>query len=194
MSNKIASLTQAELWGALQNQLESGTLGEPVAGEVPDLAADPDYLFEVLRTRLAEHLYRAMKAAGLNENKLARKLGVSRQAVNEVFQMKTNMTLKSLARFCAALNVEPIVGVQQRKQDVIDPVPIMDAVSSRPISIPLPAAASGGQVDWGLSGLPAGSTGLLDIVNCEKSRAAKGSRNGIRVAPPKAPVGRTMAA
>jgi transcriptional regulator with XRE-family HTH domain len=50
-----------------------------------------------------------MEDAGLNENQLAKKLGVSRQAVNEVLNMTTNMTLKSLAKFCVALDRLPVL-------------------------------------------------------------------------------------
>jgi transcriptional regulator with XRE-family HTH domain len=104
-------LTQKQLWRLLEEQAASGSLGKSAPDETAVLHDDPDYVFAALRTGLAEDLHRAMQQSGLNENTLAKKLGITRQAVNEVFQMKTNMTLKSLARFCSALGLRPTIGL-----------------------------------------------------------------------------------
>lgn len=105
MNNKP---TEQELWAILERQVEDGDFDRNTQDDEPPLSSDPDFVFETLRTDLAEAMLRGMEEAGLNENQLAKKLGVSRQAVDEVLNMTTNMTLKSLAKFCAALDRLPV--------------------------------------------------------------------------------------
>lgn len=97
------TLTNDQLFEALTTQ--AGTAPAPAADESA-LSRDPEFVFELLRTQIAEDIARAMVTAGLNENQLAKKLNVSRQAVNEALAMKGNMTLRTLARISVALDCD----------------------------------------------------------------------------------------
>ena len=100
--------SESELYAALERQVDAGDFKDKTASD-PPLSADADFLFESFRTEIGEHFVRAMKDAGMNENQLAKKLGVTRQAVNEIILLRGNLTLKTLARYCAALGIEPIL-------------------------------------------------------------------------------------
>lgn len=103
-------MNEEALWKNLELALAQGKL-DSVSDHDLDLACDPEYVFESLRAALAEDLYKAMQAAGLSESDLAKQMGVSRQAVNEVFQTQTNMSFKTLAKFCVALGVRPALSL-----------------------------------------------------------------------------------
>ncbi len=104
---KLSGLSDGEYRHVLQEAAERNELFPKPQDDVPDLMNDPDFVFEGLRTGLAADLHAAMKRSGLNESQLARKLGVSRQAVNEVLAIKGNMKLRTLAKFCVALGLHP---------------------------------------------------------------------------------------
>ena len=104
------TLTNDQLFEALTTQAD--TAPAPAADESA-LSRDPEFVFELLRTQIAEDIARAMVTAGLNENQLAKKLNVSRQAVNEALAMKGNMTLRTLARISVALDCDVFVSFDQ---------------------------------------------------------------------------------
>ena len=106
-------LNQEQLYELLEGQIEAGDFEDKP--EHLSLSNDLEFMFGSLRIDLAEDLYVAMKHKGLNESQLAKKLGITRQAVNEVFAMTTNMTLKTLAKFCVALDVEPEITLKKKE-------------------------------------------------------------------------------
>lgn len=105
--------TADELLHLLERQAAAQAASEAPGG-APSLPDDPEFVFESLRTDIAESISRAMRDAGLNENQLAKKLGMSRQAVNEALAMKGNMTLRTLAKFTVALGCAVSVRVSPR--------------------------------------------------------------------------------
>lgn len=78
-----------------------------------DLSRDPVFQSQCLAASLSEELYRAMEKAGLNQSQLAKRLGVSKQAVGEVMGGNQNLTLLTLAKYCIALNVEAKINLAE---------------------------------------------------------------------------------
>jgi transcriptional regulator with XRE-family HTH domain len=112
-------MSEHDLWEALKKQVEQSNALYRELSEGAPLADDAEYVFQSLRVSLAEVLFRAMEKAGFNENQLAEKLGVTRQAVHEALAMKGNMTLKTLAKYSVALQCEVEISLKPRAEYLV---------------------------------------------------------------------------
>ena len=65
---------------------------------------DAEAIAEFIKEQIAVDLRRALAADGaMNQSKLAKAMGCSRQYVSEALDGTTNFTVETLAQFCAAL-------------------------------------------------------------------------------------------
>lgn len=62
---------------------------------------------ETLITSVTEEIWKAMEEAGINKAELARKLGATKGYVTQVLNGSRNMTLRTLADICFALDRQP---------------------------------------------------------------------------------------
>lgn len=72
------------------------------------LRSDPEFLADVSKGFIVEDILRAMQAAGLNRNTLAKKLGKSRQYIGKILDEENpaNFTIDTLAELSVALGVK----------------------------------------------------------------------------------------
>ncbi|MBE3065181.1 MAG: helix-turn-helix transcriptional regulator, partial [Spirochaetes bacterium] len=68
------------------------------------LSQTPEYLAESLAFDLSLEIYGQMKELGLSQTAFAKRLGVSKAYVSQIFDGKTNMTILSLAKIAKALS------------------------------------------------------------------------------------------
>ncbi len=67
---------------------------------------DPEYIAAALMIEINEVLYVRMKEIGLSQKELAKRIGKSQPYVSRILNNGTNMTLLTLAKFAAALEME----------------------------------------------------------------------------------------
>ncbi len=70
---------------------------------------DPEYIAEKLVLDIIGDLCRAMEEQSVTKAELAQRLGTSPAFVSQVLNGKPNMTLLTLAKFAAALGLEPTI-------------------------------------------------------------------------------------
>jgi transcriptional regulator with XRE-family HTH domain len=76
---------------------------------------------EVLITQATEEIWRAMEEAGINKAELAKKMGVTKGHISQILNGSRNMTLRTLADICFALDyqltlsLEPKINKVERK-------------------------------------------------------------------------------
>ena len=70
---------------------------------------------EVLITRVTEEIWKAMDEAGINQAELARKMGATKGHVSQVLNGSRNMTLRTLADICFALDYQPVLRLESKK-------------------------------------------------------------------------------
>jgi len=70
---------------------------------------------EVLITEVTEAIWRAMEEAGLTKAELAKKMEATKGHVSQVLNGNRNMTLRTLADICFALDRKPSLRLEARK-------------------------------------------------------------------------------
>lgn len=66
-----------------------------------------------LRYQVLKLLYQSLEASGLNQSDLARRLGVRKSAVSQVFRGDGNLRVSTLAEYLHEMNVELAVSATQ---------------------------------------------------------------------------------
>lgn len=72
---------------------------------------------ERLMTEVTETIWKAMEAAGINKADLANGMGVTKGHVSQVLSGSRNMTLRTLADICFALDLTPKFQVEMQQCD-----------------------------------------------------------------------------
>lgn len=80
---------EQELWHAFEAQVASG-----------------DFLIDDLKAQVSEGIISAMESQKVSRSDLSKALGITRQAVSEALNGTENMTLRTLVKYCAALNLQ----------------------------------------------------------------------------------------
>lgn len=70
-----------------------------------DLEHDSDFIYEEIRIAYVELFLHEMKKKGMTQTDLAQKLGKTKQFVSRVLANTGNITLQTIAAFCAAIGV-----------------------------------------------------------------------------------------
>ena len=78
------------------------------------LSQTPEYLAESLAFDLSLEIYGQMKELGLSQTAFAKRLGVSKAYVSQIFDGKTNMTILSLAKIAKALSSDLSISMKAR--------------------------------------------------------------------------------
>jgi transcriptional regulator with XRE-family HTH domain len=80
------------------------------------LRKDPEYLAAGLSLEIATRVNSGMLAASIGQREFAAKLGVSQPYVSQVLAGKTNLTILTLCKLAAALDLSPLqlLGVENR--------------------------------------------------------------------------------
>lgn len=78
------------------------------------LENDPDYLTEEVLIDVTEQLYIRMREAGMKPADLAKRLGVSRAFISQLFNGKPNMTMRTLVGVAHALDQRIQISVRPR--------------------------------------------------------------------------------
>jgi len=78
------------------------------------LSQTPEYLAESLAFDMSLEIYRQMKELGLSQTAFAKRLGVSKAYVSQIFDGKTNMTILSLAKIAKALKSDLSISIKAR--------------------------------------------------------------------------------
>ncbi len=72
---------------------------------------DPEFVAEGLAIKVIEQAPRYLEEKGLSQSWLADRMGVSRAYVSRILKAPPNLTLLTIARLAAALEVTPIVSL-----------------------------------------------------------------------------------
>jgi transcriptional regulator with XRE-family HTH domain len=72
---------------------------------------DPEFIAEEMSIRVIEDALQIMRAKGITRSELSNRMGVSRAHVSRLFNAPPNLTLHSIARLAAALDVTPHVSL-----------------------------------------------------------------------------------
>jgi transcriptional regulator with XRE-family HTH domain len=80
------------------------------------LSQTPEYLAASLAFDLSLEIYSQMKEAGLSQTAFAKRLGVSKAYVSQIFDGKTNLTLLSLSKVAKALGADLSVTLGARSR------------------------------------------------------------------------------
>lgn len=70
---------------------------------------------EILITEVTEAIWKAMEEAGVNKAELAKKMEATKGYVSQVLNGSRNMTLRTLADICFALDYKPSFRLQPKK-------------------------------------------------------------------------------
>ncbi len=73
---------------------------------------------EVLITQTTEEIWKAMEEAGINKTNLANKMAATKGYVSQVLNGSRNMTLRTLADICFALDYQPTLRLEPKKSNV----------------------------------------------------------------------------
>jgi transcriptional regulator with XRE-family HTH domain len=72
---------------------------------------DPEFIAEEMAIRIIEDALQIMQAKGINKSELSNRMGVSRAHISRLFNAPPNLTLHSIARLAAALDVTPHISL-----------------------------------------------------------------------------------
>ena len=92
---------------------------EELAASLPDLEGDWEYLLEGLKVDIALQVTQAMKTAGVSGAELARRMGVEPPMVSRVLRHMGNVQLQTLAKMAAALDLEPVIKLLRKGEEVV---------------------------------------------------------------------------
>ena len=81
--------------------------------------SDPDFVAEELAIDITERINVIMERKGLNKQKIARLLNVSKSYISKLLNGNPNMTIKTLAKITVALD-ENIIIVPKEKNEVFE--------------------------------------------------------------------------
>ena len=70
---------------------------------------------EVLITQATEEIWKAMEEVDVNKTELASKMGTTKGYVSQVLSGSRNMTLRTLADICFALDYQPTLRLEPKK-------------------------------------------------------------------------------
>lgn len=70
---------------------------------------------EVLITQTTEEIWKAMEEAGINKTDLANKMAATKGYVSQILNGSRNMTLRTLADICFALDYQPTLRLEPKK-------------------------------------------------------------------------------
>jgi len=75
------------------------------------LDEDPEFMADCLKSQVVEDIYRAFEKEGLNNNRLAQRMGKSRQYVGKILneEPRANFTIDSLAAISCALKWKLVI-------------------------------------------------------------------------------------
>jgi DNA-binding Xre family transcriptional regulator len=73
---------------------------------------------ERLITEVTETIWKVMEESGINKTDLANRIGATKGHVSQVLNGSRNMTLRTLADICFALELKPTFDVKARQQRV----------------------------------------------------------------------------
>ncbi|MDO8616835.1 MAG: helix-turn-helix transcriptional regulator [Dehalococcoidia bacterium] len=77
-----------------------------------DFRHDPDYIAELLALEINEQIVDRMEARAIRRSDVARRMDVSRAYVTRLLSGSTNLTLKTLASVCLAVDAIPTIQLQ----------------------------------------------------------------------------------
>ena len=83
----------------------AGLLALTQDSEPLDLEHDSDFIYEEIRIAYVELFLHEMKKKGMTQTDLAQKLGKTKQFVSRVLANTGNITLQTIAAFCAAIGI-----------------------------------------------------------------------------------------
>ncbi len=83
--------------------------GRPLEQWVKEYENDPEFIAEGLATDVMEEATVILGDLELTQSSLADLMGVSRSHVSRIFNAPPNLTLRSIARLAVALNVKPVI-------------------------------------------------------------------------------------
>ena len=73
---------------------------------------------EVLITQATEEIRKAMEEANINKAELAKRMDVSKGHISQILNGSRNMTLRTLADICFALDYQPSLRLEPKKSKV----------------------------------------------------------------------------
>ena len=83
----------------------AGLLALTQDSEPLDLEHDSDFIYEEIRIAYVELFLHEMRKKGMTQTDLAQKLGKTKQFVSRVLANTGNITLQTIAAFCAAIGI-----------------------------------------------------------------------------------------
>jgi len=75
---------------------------------------------EVLITRATEEIWKAMEDAGITQAELAKKMDVTKGHISQILNGSRNMTLRTLADICFALDCQPTLRLEPKKTKKVE--------------------------------------------------------------------------
>lgn len=88
-----------------KSDAHAGLLAFTQDSEPLDLEHDSDFIYEEIRIAYIELFLHEMKKKGITQTDLAQKLGKTQQFVSRVLANTGNITLQTIAAFCAAIGI-----------------------------------------------------------------------------------------
>lgn len=80
---------------------------------IAQLEQDPSFVGMGMALALCEDALAEMRAQGIDRNDLAARMGVSRRAVNRIFDAPDSLTLQTVARLAIALGCRPELSIKK---------------------------------------------------------------------------------
>jgi transcriptional regulator with XRE-family HTH domain len=76
------------------------------------------YAQEVLIAQATEEVWKAMEEANISKAELAKRMGVTKGHISQILNGSRNMTLRTLADICFALDYRPALRLEPQKNTV----------------------------------------------------------------------------
>jgi plasmid maintenance system antidote protein VapI len=77
---------------------------------------DPEFIAEEMAIKVIEDALQIMQAKGITRSELSNRMGVSRAHISRLFNVPPNLTLHSITRLAAALDVRPHVSLDTNRR------------------------------------------------------------------------------
>ena len=78
------------------------------------LHEDPDYMFDLMKTRIVHDIRLVMERDGVSISDLARKLNKSRQYISKILSEKSNLSIKSMLKIAIALDCKLEIRLEKK--------------------------------------------------------------------------------
>jgi transcriptional regulator with XRE-family HTH domain len=109
---------ESEIKGLLKGARPTKEVLRELEARRVDLDNDPEFIADFLKAQFVEDVYKAMDETGINKNKLAEKLGKSRQYVGRVLNETANFTIETMAEISCALGKKIVIRIGTSEQDM----------------------------------------------------------------------------